>query len=399
MTADLKIPSPPEGWPQLREREVLVGLVGEVVSALEPHTESDPVALLLDFLAAFGNAVGRGPHMLADSAHHPARLNVVLVGETARARKGSSRANIRRLMEAADPEWADQCNASGLASGEGLIANLAGREDRRLYVTEQEFARVLKVAGRDGNILSPLIRQAWDGERLQNMTKKDPLKVDRSHMSLLAHITLEELHQVLPETEAMNGFGNRFLWACVRRSKKLSEGGNLSEAEVKALGRRIRQSLVAARKIVRLHRSEKSREVWGAMYDAVRDEPGLLGAVTARAEAQMLRLSITYALLDGRNVIEPPDLVAAAALWRYCSDSARYLFGDLSGDPVADRLLEALRVAGQNGLSFTEQRDVFGRHVGAHRLAAVRRMLEESDQAETREEPTAGRTRRVTYAL
>jgi hypothetical protein len=98
-------------------------------------------------------------------------------------------------------------------------------------------------------------------------------------------------------------------------------------------------------------------------------------------------------------VIEPADLVAAAALWRYCFDSARYLFGDLFGDPVADRLLEALRVAGQKGMSFTEQRDVFGRHVTAQRLAAARRMLEESGQVETLEEPTAGRTRRVSHAL
>jgi hypothetical protein len=301
-------------------------------------------------------------------------------------------------MHEADEDWTDQCNASGLASGEGLISNLAERADRRLLVTETEFARVLKVANRDGNILSPLIRQAWDGDRLQNMTKKDPLKVDESHVSLLAHITVEELHRALSENEAANGFGNRFQWACVRRSKKLPDGGSLTEAEVSEVGRRIQSVLFDARKVGRMKRSPEAGTLWETMYDQIEHEPGLSGAMTARAEAQLLPLSITYALLDGVGIIEPPHLLSAAAVWGYCHRSVQFIFGHLSGDPVRDMLLEALEDAGSGGLTFTEQRNLFARHQ-SHRVAETRRQLEAEGKIETLSESTGGRPRRRSYVL
>jgi hypothetical protein len=34
---------------------------------LDPHTESDPVAILVQTLAAFGSAAGRGPHFRHES--------------------------------------------------------------------------------------------------------------------------------------------------------------------------------------------------------------------------------------------------------------------------------------------------------------------------------------------
>ena len=101
----------------------LTGLAGRVVEVLSPHTEADPAALLLTFLAAFGNLAGLGPHAVADGADHPARLNVVLVGDTSRSRKGTAWANIRKLLEQADPDWYDECAVpGGLSTGEGLIA-------------------------------------------------------------------------------------------------------------------------------------------------------------------------------------------------------------------------------------------------------------------------------------
>src|SRR5262249_28479478 len=43
-------------WPVLQP-EALYGLVGEVVKVIAPHTEADPVALLMQFLAYFGNTL------------------------------------------------------------------------------------------------------------------------------------------------------------------------------------------------------------------------------------------------------------------------------------------------------------------------------------------------------
>src|SRR5438876_455156 len=96
----------PLGWPQIDEA-AFVGLSGDVVGSISPHTEADPAALLLTFLTCAGSAVGSVPHAVADGAEHPARLNVVLVGETSRARKGTAHAQIQRVMSRADPCWTD----------------------------------------------------------------------------------------------------------------------------------------------------------------------------------------------------------------------------------------------------------------------------------------------------
>ena len=51
-----------------------------------------------------------------------------------------------------------------------------------------------------------------------------------AHVSIIAHVTREELVANLTETERANGFANRFLFAWVRRSKILPEGGSLDRA-------------------------------------------------------------------------------------------------------------------------------------------------------------------------
>jgi hypothetical protein len=43
-------------WPVMHEA-AYYGLAGEVVDTIAPHSEADPVAILLQFLVAFGNAV------------------------------------------------------------------------------------------------------------------------------------------------------------------------------------------------------------------------------------------------------------------------------------------------------------------------------------------------------
>ncbi|MDP9335239.1 MAG: hypothetical protein M3Q30_18305 [Actinomycetota bacterium] len=73
--------SAPPGWPTL-DQAALYGLAGDVVHALAPHTEADPVALLADYLISFGNAANAGPRMMVGGAAHYPRENVVLVGRT-----------------------------------------------------------------------------------------------------------------------------------------------------------------------------------------------------------------------------------------------------------------------------------------------------------------------------
>jgi hypothetical protein len=380
------------------------GLAGQVVEVLGPHTEADPVALLLDFLCSFGSAAGPGPHAVADAADHPARLNVALVGNTSKARKGSSRRQIGGLFDRVDEVWARERVMGGLASGEGLIAAVAdgpeGRPDPRLLVVEEEFSRPLAAASREGSTLSAIIRQAWDTGNLRVMTRHQPLRASGAHVSVLAHSTIEDIRRRLTETDVMNGFANRFLFVLVRRSKLLPSGGNVPEGHLSSFVRMLRTRLTDARKLNLLRRSAPAEELWAEIYaeSADHDPGGLLGAATARAEAQILRLSVAYALTDASATVEIPHLEAASALWSYCESSAKHLFGGRAGDDVEDRLLAAIKAAGPQGLGTTDQYGVFGRHISANRLELARASLEDKDLIYTEEIRTDGRPRLVSHA-
>ena len=109
----------PTPWPEPLAEEAYHGLVGEIVRAIEPHTEADPAALLVQTLIAYGCAIGRKTHFEADGASHYGNLFAVLVGETAKGRKGTSWKHPHRIFTSAVPAFAEDRVVEGLASGKG----------------------------------------------------------------------------------------------------------------------------------------------------------------------------------------------------------------------------------------------------------------------------------------
>ena len=69
---------------------------------------------------------------------------------------------------------------------------------------------------RDGNTLSTIVRQAWDGGDIQPLTKSNRIKATGAHIGIIGHITCQELNMLLSSIDTWNGFANRFLWACVQ---------------------------------------------------------------------------------------------------------------------------------------------------------------------------------------
>jgi hypothetical protein len=376
----------PAPWPVLAD-EAFYGLPGDIVRSIEPHTEADSVAVLANLLVAFGNAGGRDAFLRVGADVHYLKLNIGLVGETSKGRKGMSWGNVRELMHAADSEWAQERILHGLSSGEGLIYAVrdrvegenkdgepvlidAGVEDKRLLVLEAELAGVLKVMSREGNTLSPVIRQAWDDDRLQVMTRNNPMKATNAHVSIVGHITRAELLRHLTETEAANGFANRFIWLMVKRSKELPFGGEWYKVDTALLLRRLCSALEFAAAPVAITWGEDARTIWREVYGPLSaGKPGLFGAVVSRAEAQIVRLAALYAVMDESYEIRSGHLLAALALWDYGEKSARYIFGDAVGDPVADQILGALCAAGQDGMTRTEISNLFKRNKSADRIA------------------------------
>ena len=119
----------------------------------------------------------------------------------------------------------------------------------------------------------------------------------------------------------------------------------------------------------------------------------MVGALLSRAEAQVWRLAALYALLDLSDVIKRVHLKAALALWQYAEDSVQYIFGNGTGDPVADKILNALRQRGP--LSDSEISALFQKNVTKDELKHAKTMLSERGLIRGEIQKTNGRSRRV----
>jgi len=266
-----------------------------------------------------------------------------------------------------------------------------GVADKRRLVIESEFSSTLRMLGRDGNVLSAVIREAWDSGDLRILTKNDPACATGAHISIIGHISAGELRSELTTTDKANGFGNRFAWVCVKRSQCLPEGGQVEPSALDPLTRELSDAVRFAKEVGEIHRDEDANRLWHQVYPQLSEgSPGLVGSMTARAEAQVMRLAAIYALLDRSALIKVPHLQAGLALWKFCAASVRFIFRDSLGNPVADRLLEALRQA-PTGLTRTEIRDLLGRHAKQDDIDQALNELAEAGLARTVRQDTGGR--------
>jgi hypothetical protein len=234
------------------------------------------------------------------------------------------------------------------------------------------------------------MREAWDGGDLLVITKGQELHATAAHVSAIGHITADELRRELADTEAANGFMNRWLVVAVRRSKLLPEPEPFDGREVELLDGELRGAIEFARAQARLDRSPAARELWAEVYPLLSEaHPGLAGAMLARAEAQVLRLSLIFALLDRSRLVEPEHLAAALELWGYGERSVRFLFGEATGTPLADRIQRALDQAGE--LTRTQIWDLLGRHASDAQVDAALGALLEAGRAHVEQRATGGR--------
>ncbi|AEE98008.1 DUF3987 domain-containing protein [Mahella australiensis] len=379
-------------WPDPMRSSAYHGLAGDVVNALLPYTEADPAALLINFLVGFGNIIGRTAVYDVAGDIHCTNLFALLVGSTSEGRKGSSWAIVKRLLFHIDADWVQYKTPNGLSSGEGLIWAIrdevsrydpkqqeevvidSGVKDKRLLVVENEFAQALRVMQREGNTLSPILRSAWDGTTLQSLTKNYQAVATNPHVSILGHISPQELRKLLTSTEKFNGFANRYLYICTRRSKLLPDPKPLPESLLIGLASKIK-SVIPHESIV-MQRDKDGAELWRNIYPMLTaHEDDLVGAIEARAEAQVLRLSMIYALLDGSRMISSKHINAALAIWQYVQASLQFIFGaEADNDPLAGKILAALKRYGE--LTQTQlYRDIFQCNIAATRITAALQQL------------------------
>jgi hypothetical protein len=245
---------------------------------------------------------------------------------------------------------------TGLGSGEGLISFLKNNEDDpRALVLESEFGRLLISMNRDGSTLSPMIRNAWDNFPLGRYVANPKLSgtIQNHHVGILANVTSTELACHLTNEHAAGGFGNRFLWLAVKRSRLLPLTEPLGP-RVNLYATALADALAFAERGGLIRLTSAAKDWWNDYYRSRPERHGLLEALANRDTTQVARLAMLYALLDSTGTVDVPHFQAADALWDYAERSLVYVFGESTGNKTADSLLRMLRT--QNRMSRMEVR-------------------------------------------
>jgi len=378
-------------WPAV-DKMAYQGLAGEIVETIDPHTESDPIAILGHSLCMFGNIIGRSAHFRVEADRHYTNTNALFVGATAQGRKGTAEGIVKELFTLNTPDaldWKKNRVKSGLSSGEGVVHHVRnetenddGVLDKRLYIREPEFGGVLRTIARTGNTLSALIRLAWDSGDLGLLTRNNPENATNAHISIIGHITAQELRRYFSETEIFNGLANRFLWFCVKRSKLLPEGGKFFEMDVSELRKKIEDAIEFAKTVGEVKRDDAATKIWHEVYPSLSTgKPNLTGAILSRATPHVLRLALLYALLDRSATIKEDHLCAALAVWEYVEASVHYIFGNGMADDVAERIFDAVAYS-VNGLTRTEISCLFSKHAKRNHIDDAVAMLVECGKVE-----------------
>jgi hypothetical protein len=359
------------------DEAALYGLPGEIVRKLMPVTDADPAAMLAQTMTLLGNAIGGdvcvdfgGP---GEQQH--GNLFTLVVGQSRLGRKGTSYRAVSRLFEEADESWYENRILTGLSSPQALVARLAEPVvaegvtpppfDKRTLLLESEYQRLLSTMGRDDGAFSGVLRKLWAYERASVDKGTDPRKLITikaargSHVSMIAHITPQELRKRTNQVRRDGGLENRMLWVYSHKRPEpvpptASSKLDLSD-EIERLATVIDYArsgnagsidpvsgalcdMRGIRKPMVLRFSDELDDKLEALFaEAYQDHE--LG-VTDDYRAMIVRLALIHAVADFSPVIEIHHVRAAIALWNYAGASASVILGP-DWDDVTDALADA----------------------------------------------------------
>jgi hypothetical protein len=139
-------------------------------------------------------------------------------------------------------------------------------------------------------------------------------------------------------------------------------------------------------------RDAKAQQLWEGVYpDLSDDRGGLAGMLSARRVSHVNRLSLIYAMTERSPVIRLRHLTAAIEVWNYCQRSVEFIFGESTGDRLADDCLALLRSC-PAGMPRTDLVNYFQRHVSGDELTKSLGVLLRLGKAWYETVPTGGRS-------
>ena len=393
-------------WLPTLDEAVFDCYLGYLVRQIEPTSEADPVAILASLLCFAGVHLGRDPHVRAGDDPHPLLVWPLIIGHTNTGKKGTSWSAARRLIADTDLTFATANIKSGLTSGEGLAQRFALSDDGepdpdaeprdlRLLAFENEWGGVMAKMRREGNSLSAILRQAWEGGDLSTLTVNARIAPE-SHVGILAHITPDEFRAKLSDADMAGGTYNRFLPLAVAWSKALPDSVGADPGLLTSLAADFADRLDTGGRLGALDLAEEARPLWRELYLEFNTDTHhpRVAQFVSRALPYCKRIAGIHAALDGEPAIHAVHLHAAAALVRYSIDSARALFVDTA---TPAKLTAWITEAGETGRTKTDITSGFYKGKPPADLAAILDQLIHAGRVTlTQRRPPGGKGRTTT---
>lgn len=356
------------------------GLIGKAVELCCHNSEAVPVAVAMNIISWFTALIGPTVYYQLGDERRMLNNYYLLVGPSGMG-KGSSEHGPDRIFHrveqflqekftyAYEKGKTDGINEyplldihdGGLSSGEGLAAakndgvpdkpEMTPVPDKRILIKEPEFGNVLNMAQRQGNTLSHVLRNGYDGKTIKPLTKRDKVCVTHPFFCMIGNITPQELAEHnRSSVMSSNGMLNRtmMIWTRVERRQPIPEA--IPQDQIDWIASELTDSVMFARnhsfethwkKLSAIAQpvvlGESARTLWIDRYDSLVNLPdcNLVKTLCRRHRLHTLILASVFALLDKTRVIEVGHLESALAWFRYSRDSVVYSYRTFSSQESA----------------------------------------------------------------
>lgn len=331
------------------DEQCFYGIAGLLANEAAPQVGVSREAVLFQFLIFIGNMCEHKFHFNLGGSKLYLNDYLLIVGETSKAKKGTSLKTVKYFIEKINEDYYKTSIRTGVNSGEGLVNAVrdrvvvleekkkgeiketvideGGKSKTALFI-EPEFSRLMKSGKRDGNTATEILRQAWDGDYLEVVVKKDSCSSTDHHISMIGHITQSEFQFLNSEVSTTNGYLNRFLFCRIFNGSPVplpKSFDTLSFSFMPKLYSVI--GFIKSTESEEIKLEDDTIALWEEIYSDLFYSPDDgFSELMARTPTHILKIAMTFAVLDCSYRISRDHLISAKAVVDYSNDSIRFIF-------------------------------------------------------------------------
>lgn len=382
------------------KEECFHGIAGLLANESAPLVGVSREAVLFQFLIFVGNMCAHNFYFNLGGSKLYLNDYLLIVGETSKAKKGTSLKTVKYFIEKINEEYFNTCIRTGVNSGEGLVNAVrdrvitseknkkgeiietvldeGGKSKIALFI-EPEFSRLMKSGKRDGNTATEILRQAWDGDYLEVVVKKDSCSSSDHHISMIGHITQSEFGFLNSNVDSTNGYLNRFLFCRIFNGEPVPLPISFDTLSFSFMPRlHAAMSFIKNSEFGEIKFEEDAIPLWNEIYiEFYNSQDDSNAELYARTPTHMLKVAMTFAVLDCSYFISKEHLLAAKAIIDYSNDSIKFIFSSPSKVKIGkeQRVIDFISKKGGSVLRSEVMRELFNKKIKADDLDILKDTL------------------------